>query len=459
MSWLRPLPRKLNIIVVILNYIALALLIYGSWKPELETIATHLTYLPLFMITYQLGILPGIATSSIAALILDQNPALAMGWHLGAFVTVVIGGTLVRWCDCTNNLELVQKNKELSSELEKQKSKQKELQGKIDREFFNAMAMYEFTSILGSTLKYQEVLNLMVDTILRIVPYDACSLFLIDEKSQELYIECGRGISQKVIEETRYYIGEGVAGWVWQTAQPALVLDYERDPRFQHIKYEHHFCSALSLPLVIKGEVMGVLEILKLESNAFDRDDLRTLTIIANQAAFAIRNAQLYSEVMQLAITDSVTGLGNHRYFKEVLVGEMHRAQRYSRELSLLMLDIDHFKKINDLYGHQIGDSVLGELGRLLKSLIRRVDLVARYGGEEFCVILPETGTKEALEIAERIRKTVEGRNFSGSLKLTVSIGVATYPHHATEKDELIRAADKACYRAKGLGRNIVCSA
>ena len=318
------------------------------------------------------------------------------------------------------------------------------------------MAIYEFTSILGSTLQYQEVLNLMVDTILRIVPYDACSLFLIDEEASELYIEVARGLSQKAIEESRYRIGDGVAGWVAQTAQPALVLDYERDPRFQYLKYEHHFCSVLSLPLVIKGEVIGVLEILKLEPAAFTRDDLRTLTIIANQAAFAIRNAHLYSEVMQLAITDSVTGLGNHRLFKEVLANELARAKRYGRQLSLLMLDIDHFKKINDYYGHQMGDSVLMELGSQLKALIRNTDLAARYGGEEFCLILPETGPVEAMASAERIRRKVDEKKFVGSLRLTVSIGVATYPRHATDLDGLIRAADSACYEAKGQGRNLV---
>ncbi len=446
-------PRKL---VALINFLLLGFSIYGTWNPQWQSLAAHLTYLPLFVLTYELGILSGTALGSITTLILSQNSQLDLGWHILAWILAVAASSLARWCGCESNTELVQENKKCKEDIQQQASKIEELQSKVDREFFNAMAIYEFTSILGSTLQYQEVLNLMVDTILRIVPYDACSLFLIDEEASELYIEVARGLSQKAIEESRYRIGDGVAGWVAQTAQPALVLDYERDPRFQYLKYEHHFCSVLSLPLVIKGEVIGVLEILKLEPAAFTRDDLRTLTIIANQAAFAIRNAHLYSEVMQLAITDSVTGLGNHRLFKEVLANELARAKRYGRQLSLLMLDIDHFKKINDYYGHQMGDSVLMELGRQLKALIRNTDLAARYGGEEFCLILPETGPVEAMASAERIRRKVDEKKFVGSLRLTVSIGVATYPRHATDLDGLIRAADSACYEAKGQGRNLV---
>lgn len=444
-----------RILIVLFSYLLLGTFILDIWGQQLiPSLATSLLFILIFLLTFELGFFHGLVMGSITVAALSFKYGVEFYGNGLACFFVVVAASLVRWRASHSKQALCLENERLKRKLRHHKTKEGELQAKIDREFFNAMAIYEFTSILGSTLQYQEVLNLMVDTILRIVSYDACCLFLIDDN--ELYIEVARGFSEKAIEETHYRIGDGVAGWVAQTAQPALVLDYERDPRFQYMKYEQHFCSVLSLPLVIKGEVIGVLEILKLEPDAFNRDDLRTLTIVANQAAFAIRNANLYSEVMQLAITDSITGLANHRYFKEVLAKELHRARRYNRQLSLLLMDIDYFKNINDFHGHQAGDCVLAELGKLLRTSIRKVDLAARYGGEEFCIILPETGQKQAMEIAERIRRKVEKKQFCGELELTVSIGVATFPQHALNLDQLIKAADAACYEAKRSGRNSI---
>ena len=296
-----------------------------------------------------------------------------------------------------------------------------------------------------------------MDTIYKIIPYDACRLYFINEEKGELYKGAGRGLMEEEEIENRLPIGTGLVGWVADRCQAALVADRQKDKRFQYGQWEQNFSSIMALPLKSKNQCIAVLEVVKTEPSAFDEDDLRILTIIANQAASAIRNANLYSQLAQQAITDPITGLINHRYFKIALVKEMKRASRYNRNLSLLMLDIDHFKSINDAHGHQTGDRVLAEFSKRLTSVIREnVDLIARYGGEEFCIILPETGQAEALEIAERIRQQIEQKPFSEQLELTVSIGVACFPQHAETSEELIKAADIACYQAKHSGRNLI---
>jgi diguanylate cyclase (GGDEF)-like protein len=396
--------------------------------------------IPLFIVTYEFGLLWGAAAGCALAVGASLFPGL--GGSGIYFLMILLPAAYVRWRQRLLEADCSLVKQHLEENITVYNKKIAELQGIVDREAFNATAIYEFTSILGSTLHYQETLNLMVDTILRIVPYDACCLFLLDDEADELYIEVARGLSGAG-KETR--------------GQSILVKDYERDTRFQPLQFGHKFASVLSLPLITKGKIIGVLEVLKEEPSAFDNNDLRILTIIANQAAFSIRNANLYSQVMQQAITDPVTGLANHRYFKEVLAKEFQRATRYGRELSLLLLDLDHFKEINDAHGHQIGDRVLTEFSRQLTAMIRdNVDLAARYGGEEFCVILPETGLGEALKIAERIRRRVAEKHFADCLKLTVSIGVATFPQHAETSEQLIKAADLACYQAKHRGRNLI---
>jgi diguanylate cyclase (GGDEF)-like protein len=161
-----------------------------------------------------------------------------------------------------------------------------------------------------------------------------------------------------------------------------------------------------------------------------------------------------------LAITDPVTGLTNHRYFQEKIREEIQRAQRHERLLSLMMIDVDHFKKFNDLFGHPEGDKALAQISRLLKSATRTGDSVSRYGGEEFALILPETGKPAALDVADRIRRDLENVSVGGVPEsphlVTLSLGVSNFPEDATSAESLIEAADQALYQAKKLGRNRV---
>ncbi len=192
-----------------------------------------------------------------------------------------------------------------------------------------------------------------------------------------------------------------------------------------------------------------------------DERERHLLMIFANSAAVAIDNSLLHKKSEELTIMDELTELFNFRYFRNKLSDELRRADRYRQRFSILMMDLDHFKKINDVYGHQTGNIVLRELSGIIKQCVRDVDIVARYGGEEFVVILPQTGDNDAMIIAERIRSTVQNSFFSNAqgqrdIQMTISIGVASYPDGVKTLEQLIEKADKALYEAKSNGRNRV---
>jgi diguanylate cyclase (GGDEF)-like protein len=179
---------------------------------------------------------------------------------------------------------------------------------------------------------------------------------------------------------------------------------------------------------------------------------------VAGQLSLAIKNARLFQGVEELSITDGLTGLYLLRYFKQRLKEEFFRAERTNSPLSLIILDIDHFKRINDTFGHPIGDTILAYVAERVMSNARKVDLTARYGGDEFVILLPDTSPDEALLLAERLHQTIS-KDFvtlpdGTSIHLTVSVGVATYPTHAATTDELIKRADEALYWIKSHGRN-----
>lgn len=225
----------------------------------------------------------------------------------------------------------------------------------------------------------------------------------------------------------------------------------------QNIRLKSH----LTLPLIIEGKIIGCISISNDQPNAFDAQDLQFLSVIGYQISASLKHIQRLSSIKNIAIYDTLTNLFNRRYFEERFEIETQRAFFSDTPLSLVMVDIDHFKKVNDTLGHTEGDKILKEIATLLKNSVRKKDTVARYGGEEFIIILPDAGLEESLMIAERIRKLVENKSFEigqAEIRLTISLGIANFPgHKARSKEDLIRMADQALYDAKRGGRNRVC--
>lgn len=222
---------------------------------------------------------------------------------------------------------------------------------------------------------------------------------------------------------------------------------------------EEGVSSALILPIIYNEEVLGVMTSLSAETDPLSPRDMELLSVLVNQSAISIKNAMLHEEIKRRSITDGLTGLFNHKHFQERFAHELRRHLRSQQPLSLLLLDIDFFKKVNDTYGHPAGDKVLMHVAAVLRGTLRDIDIPARYGGEEFAAVLVETDTRMAAMTAERLRRELSDsviRVDGHEIRITASVGVASYPSDAATKDEIISRSDKALYHAKENGRNMV---
>ncbi len=322
----------------------------------------------------------------------------------------------------------------------------------------------EVSKTLTSTLELNDILSTIMEKAKKIIKAEAWSFLLIDQETGDLVLEktSGKKVDKKKIKKIRMKMGEGIAGWVAQELVPVVVPDVSTDPRFSS-KIDKQFTlktkSIICVPIKSKGNILGVLEIVNKTTNEpFTKDDLNLILRIVDHAAIAIERSSIYQKMEELSITDDLTKLFNTRYLNRTLEIEITRANRHRTSLALIFMDVDHFKMINDNYGHLVGSKLLVEMGQLLIKSLRTVDIVARYGGDEFVIVLPQTPPNSAIQIAERIRKSVENNVFlkkeAYSLKLTASFGVASYPESANSKEELLRLADEAMYRVKYQTRN-----
>jgi diguanylate cyclase (GGDEF)-like protein len=216
--------------------------------------------------------------------------------------------------------------------------------------------------------------------------------------------------------------------------------------------------SRMCIPLVSFGQTLGVLALDSAESDAFNDGDQQSLESVADICATAIQNAHYVDRVKQLAYLDGLTGIFNRRFFELRIMEEIERARRYSTGMAVIMADIDEFKRLNDEFGHVLGDEVLRQVSSLFHQQVRKVDVVCRYGGEEFGILLTQVNQEQAMAVAEKLRKMVEGWQFPGVPRtVTISAGAAAFPEHGTSRDALVRAADNGLYAAKQAGRNKVC--
>ncbi len=313
----------------------------------------------------------------------------------------------------------------------------------------------------NSILEPRKVIELVVEKIRQLIPSEAWSLLMVDEEKQELVFEAAIGAKGREVQGLRPKIGEGVAGWVAEKGKPAIVNDASSDPRFSayvDAKTSFETRSILCAPLVSRGRTIGVLEILNKKGGPFTRRDLELVLTLVEPCAIAIENAILFQRTEQLTITDDLTRLFNSRDPNLYLGREIKRCKRHGIPLSVIFLDLDGFKGINDQYGHLAGSGTLTEVGGILALGVRESDILARYGGDEFVVVLPETPASGALVIAERLRRSIEEHRFLEpqgiAARISASFGIATYPDHALTPEGLIQKADQAMYRVKEREKN-----
>ena len=314
---------------------------------------------------------------------------------------------------------------------------------------------------LSSTHDLKKMLAVILETAMVTIRAEAGALMLFSANRDELYLKVGRGLDGRLSSASvRVGVGEGVAGRVAQSGEGVhghVGPDAQGELRLAAA--EPRADSVIAVPLKSQGRVIGVLNLYdRVDSDAFDDNDLATIRSFANQATVAIDNVLLHQEAQRLSITDGLTGLWNYRYFQMNFDKEIERASRFQRPLALLIFDLDKFKQVNDVYGHPRGDSVLIELATRVKGAIREVDTLARYGGEEFVLILPETDLEGATLAAGKICEIVRQRRFGAAdeepIRVTVSIGIAVYPDHGRSGATLVRSADAALYAAKEAGRD-----
>ncbi|HIE64746.1 MAG: sensor domain-containing diguanylate cyclase [Nitrospira sp.] len=318
-----------------------------------------------------------------------------------------------------------------------------------------------FGKALSSVLEFEKVLRVIMDTARKILRCESWSLILVDESKKELYFKMVKGPTMKVAKKLRYKMGEGPAGWVAEQGKPLLISDFSSQWQFQPKEFYPHVGArtALCLPIISKKKVIGVIQMVnRADETPFDENDLSLLSKLGDQATLAIERSDLYKKMADLASTDDLTHLYNIRYLDHILDLEIKRCRRYSIRLSLIFLDMDFFKLVNDQHGHLMGSQVLVEVANILNNSLREIDIVARYGGDEFVVVLPETSVEIAGRIARRIRNAIHSYEFLKkeglSLHLTASFGIAGFPDQAKNKTDLVCLADQAMYRAKVMGRD-----
>lgn len=329
---------------------------------------------------------------------------------------------------------------------------------RAERRALTSETLRKASAAVAETLQPDDAVARILEQLQQVVPCDGASVQLLRENKLEVVGGSGFQNSSSVVGVELEIPGDNPNTLVLQTGKPYLLSDAEQAARnFREFPLQRVY-SWLGVPLIFQGRIIGLLAICSAQPNRFTAEDINLAAMFANQVAVTLENARVFKETRDQAITDALTGVYNRRGLFQIGDFEFIRARRMNRPFSILMFDIDHFKKINDTHGHLAGDQILQELAERCRTNSRAIDVVCRYGGEEFIIFLPDTGKDTAQTVAERLRRKVMDTNFhtdAGEIQVTISIGVT----QARERDSLktlIERADHALYAAKRAGRNRV---
>jgi diguanylate cyclase (GGDEF)-like protein len=356
---------------------------------------------------------------------------------------------------------------QLEQELEQSRASEKVLSSLLEKKLNEIYTHYHISRTIASLLDLQEMLRQVTETIKKDLPFDRISVYLVDDKREQLDLVFFSGfIAQGKLSLN---IGEGTPGKIVNNGEHIHIHDlatfYNTSNDFIHFAGEEkRDGSYIGIALKVHNLTIGVIGMDSPVKYGLGVEDMDFMAILSHQIAAGIEKSRLFEKIQILSQLDGLTGLYNHRMFQDRLVQEIHRRGRTQKSLSLIMLDIDHFKQFNDTYGHQSGDMVLKQLAHIIMTQCRcaSIDSCCRYGGEEFALIMPELELHKAVNVAERLRKAVEKAAFrinadNVECKVTISIGVASVMDEEDISPEgLVKDADEALYLSKRTGRNRV---
>jgi len=320
---------------------------------------------------------------------------------------------------------------------------------------------HDVAKALTSSLDLDSILQTIMEKMAEYFRPDTWSLLMVDEGHNELYFAIAVGDKAEALKDVRLKVGEGIAGWVAKHGEAKIVPDVRSDPTFasrvdQTTQWETR--SMICVPLRSKLRVLGVIQLVNVDLAQFTDQEMFFLQALSDYAAIAIENARWVEKIQELTITDDCTGLYNARHLYKTLDTEVYRSSRFGYEFSVLFIDLDHFKAVNDTHGHLVGSKLLAEIGYLVKAQLRLIDFAFRYGGDEFVVLLPQTGKDQALVVARRLldglRDAVFCREEGLNLNIRASIGLASYPNDARTAHDIIRQADGMMYMVKNTTRD-----
>jgi diguanylate cyclase (GGDEF)-like protein len=341
----------------------------------------------------------------------------------------------------------------------------------VERAKYEHERFYRASAMLGRALTLEQVLDTAFEAAAEIADYDLAVVTLFTPETRRHKVEGVRLrpdaspiASPEALAQLEFKDNAGLVSMVVKNRHylPASgeLKDDDIPVWTKKVKLRGAE-SLLVLPLTSADQVIGTLTLASRERHRFRKDIREMLGVIGNQVATSLENAMMYRKMETMATTDGLTGLVNHRTFQERFAQLLERSARHKHSAAVLLCDVDHFKSVNDNYGHPVGDEVLRQVAKVLRGAVRVIDVPARYGGEEFAVVLESTDLEGALKLAERIREDVgrlKTQTDKGVLQVTMSVGVAAFPGDATEQALLIERADLALYHAKESGRNrVVC--
>jgi diguanylate cyclase (GGDEF)-like protein len=337
-------------------------------------------------------------------------------------------------------------------------------EGALDQQVKGLKGILNVAQVVVSSLDLDEVLDNILHSAMAIMEIPAGSVALYDVSAAQLELRAHAGLSDDFVKHDRWKVEPGgLTKEILDRGELFVVNDTEQADFFKNpLAVDEGIRSLIAAPLKIHKRTIGVLYLDDFQPREFAEEKLELLSILTSFASMSIDHARLHERTLQLACTDGLTGLYNHRQFKKMFTEEVARATRYSKPLSIILLDVDDFKKFNDTYGHPNGDVVLQEMATMLIELLRDCDYVFRYGGEEFVALLPETPLHEGIKVAERIRIFVETESprfltqITKTHGVTVSVGVAGIPEDGQSTETLLKKVDDLMYKAKNDGKNAV---